>query len=243
MVGQAQMESLAYANNRTYFHPVTLAIWIAVSSMFAQYMHWWPNSEYGYLSWLQMLPAFFAPAVPIMFFVDWKNRPFVEETAEKVLRGIDLLNIQEHYARSPASGFWLLELGDKIIGMIAVDASLDATNDEPVTQQSKDRLRASINKTGTSRVATIRHFFAEEAYRRVNIEDDLVKFAVESTFNANQTVKSIRMLASPLRPAILNSLRGNKFAKGDWVGTIGIMGWEVCWYTLERSQWEAGKEK
>jgi hypothetical protein len=233
--------------------------------MFAQYMHWWPNSEYGYLSWLQMLPAFFAPAVPIMFFVDWyyflnlsfcltpiplnasvfvrKNRPFVEETAEKVLRGIDLLNIQEHYARSPASGFWLLELGDKIIGMIAVDASLDATNDEPVTQQSKDRLRASINKTGTSRVATIRHFFAEEAYRRVNIEDDLVKFAVESTFNANQTVKSIRMLASPLRPAILNSLRGNKFAKGDWVGTIGIMGWEVCWYTLERSQWEAGKEK
>jgi hypothetical protein len=94
MVGQAQMESLAYANNRSkalfiheccvihsdadpptylpaYFHPVTLAIWIAVSSIFAQYMGWWPNSELGILSWLQMLPAFFAPAAPIMFFVDW----------------------------------------------------------------------------------------------------------------------------------------------------------------------------
>jgi hypothetical protein len=23
------------------------------------------------LGWLQLLPAFFAPAVPIMFFVDW----------------------------------------------------------------------------------------------------------------------------------------------------------------------------
>lgn len=98
MVGQAQMESLAYANNRSkpknsffhycslsfvlthdfnsllvpaYFHPLTLAIWIAISSVFAQYMNWWPNAEYGILSWLQVLPAFFAPAVPIMFYVDW----------------------------------------------------------------------------------------------------------------------------------------------------------------------------
>jgi hypothetical protein len=50
---------------------VTLAIWIALSSMFAQYMGWWPNAYYGVLSWLRMLPAFFAPAVPIMFFIDW----------------------------------------------------------------------------------------------------------------------------------------------------------------------------
>jgi hypothetical protein len=99
MIGQAQMEALAYANNRStflffsisflyffrapsradeppppvpaYLHPVTLAIWIAVSAMFAQYMRWWPNAEYGFLSWLRMLPAFFAPAVPIMFFIDW----------------------------------------------------------------------------------------------------------------------------------------------------------------------------
>lgn len=54
-----------------YFHPLTLAVWICVSSMFAQYMNWWPNPTYGILGWLQLLPAFFAPAVPIMFFVDW----------------------------------------------------------------------------------------------------------------------------------------------------------------------------
>jgi hypothetical protein len=243
MIGQAQMESLAYANNRTYFHPVTLAIWIAVSSMFAQYMDWWPNNTYGMLSWLQVLPAFFAPAVPIMFYVDWKNRPFVEDTAEKVLRRIDLLNIQTHYARSPASGFWLLELGSRIIGLIAVDASLDATNDEPVTQQANEQLKKSIKKTGTSRVANIRHFFAEEAFRNVNIEDDLLQFALESTFNGDRAVKSIRMLASPLRPGILNSLRRNKFAKGDRVEAGGIQSWEIYWYTLERSQWEAGQEK
>jgi hypothetical protein len=172
-----------------------------------------------------------------------KNRPFVEDTAEKVLRRIDLLNIQTHYARSPASGFWLLELGDRIIGLIAVDASVDAANDEPVTQQAKEQLKASIKKTGTSRVATIRHFFAEEAYRHVEVEDDLLQFAVESAFNGDRAVESIRMLASPLRPAILNSLRRNKFARGDRVEIGGIQNWEVYWYTLARSQWEAGGEK
>jgi len=172
-----------------------------------------------------------------------KNRPFIEDAAEKILRRIDLLNIQAYYARSPASGLWILELGDKIIGLIAVDASLDAKNDEQVTQQASEQLRTSIRKTGTSRVATIRHFFAEEAYRRVNVEDDLLEFAVESTFNGDRAVKSIRMLAPPLRPAILDSLRRNKFAKGDLEGTGGIQSWELYWYTLERSQWEAGKKK
>lgn len=153
------------------------------------------------------------------------------------------MDIEAHYARSPASGFWVLELGNKIIGLIAVDASLDAANDEPVTQQSKERLKVSIKQKGTSRVATIRHFFAEEAYRSVHIEEDLLQFAVESTFEADKAVKSIRMAASPLRPVIMNILRQYKFVKGDRVGTIGILGWEVCWYTLERSRWEAEKEK
>jgi len=242
MVGQAHMESLAYANNRAYFHPVTLAIWIGLSSMFAHYMNWWPNSEYGIMSWLQILPAFFAPAVPVMFWIDWKNRPYVEDVAEKVLRRIDLLNIQSYYARSPASGFWLLEYGDKLIGLIAVDASPDAAYDEPFTGQKPEVLKARLDKKGTSRVATIRHFFAEEAFRRVNIEDDLLQFAVESTFK-DRSVNAIRMLASPLRPGIVSSLRRNKFSKGDRVETIGIFGWEVNWYTLERSQWKgAAKE-
>lgn len=112
-----------------------------------------------------------------------------------------------------------------------------------MTQQSKERLKVSIKQKGTSRVATIRHFFAEEAYRSVHIEEDLLQFAVESAFEADKAVKSIRMAASPLRPVIMNILRQYKFVKGDRVGTIGILGWEVCWYTLERSRWEAEKEK
>jgi hypothetical protein len=168
-----------------------------------------------------------------------KNRPSIEDTAEKVLRRIDLLDIKTHYARSAASGFWILEHADKLIGLIAIDASLDAANDEVATKETGERLKTRLGKRGTSRVATIRHFFAEEVYRNVNIEDDMVRFAVKSTFDADKTVNSIRMLGMPLRPAIIDSLRRNKFSRGDRVGVIGIQGWEVCWYTLERAKWEA----
>ncbi len=67
----------------------------------------------------------------------------------------------------------------------------------------------------------------------MNVEDDLLQFAVESTFNGDRAVKSIRILASPLRPGILNSLRRNKFAKGDRVETGGIQSWDIYWYNLE----------
>jgi hypothetical protein len=166
----------------------------------------------------------------------------VEDPAEKVLRRIDLLNIQSYYARSPASGFWLLEYRGKLIGLIAIDASRDATYDEPFTGQKPEVLKARLDKKGTSRVATIRHFFAEEAYKSVKIEDDLLQFAAESTFK-DPTVNAIRMLASPLRPGILSSLQRNKFSKGDRVEKIGILGWEVNWYTLERSRWKKETER
>jgi hypothetical protein len=149
-----------------------------------------------------------------------------------------MVDIRAYYARSPASGLWILEFGDKIIGFIAVDASLDAANDENIVKESqKESLRGALERKGTSRVATIRHFFAEEAYRRVKIEDDLLQFAIESTFKGDKTVNSIRVLASPLRPAILDSLERNKFSRGDRVETVGILAWEICWYTLKRTEW------
>jgi hypothetical protein len=150
-----------------------------------------------------------------------------------------MVDIQAYYARSPASGLWILQFGERIIGLIAVDASLDAANDENILKESqKESLRGALDRKGTSRVATIRHFFVEEAYRRVKIEDDLLQFAIESAFKADKTVSSIRSLASPLRPAILDSLRRNKFSKGDQVQSVGILGWDVSWYTLKRTQWK-----
>ena len=124
---------------------------------------------------------------------------------EKILQCVDLLDIQAYYARSTALGLWIPRLGDKIIGFITINASLDVKNDEQVTQQRSKQLRTSIRQTGTLHIMTIRHFLAEEAYRCVNIEGDLLEFAVESMFKGDWAVKSICMLASPLRPAIPDS--------------------------------------
>lgn len=243
MVGQAQMEPLAFANNRAYFHPVTLAIWIAVSSIFAQFMKWWPDPSNGFWGYIFVLPAFFTPAVPIMFFIDWINRPDVEETAEKVLRRPDLYDISAYYSRSPASGFWILEYSDRIIGLIAVDASLDATSDEPVAQPvSEQQIKKLLHGKGTAPVAVIRHFFIEEAYRPADVEEDLLRYAVGAAFEAKQEVSEVRALGSPLRPSVEKSLCASGFARKKRVRTTGILRWDTNWYTLERKQWQAQEE-
>jgi len=88
MVGKANLQSLAVANNKStwsfvcqrpalkkmslaYIHPITLALWFALSSAFMQAMSWWPTGEHGLLGYLRPFPAFAAVAVPLMFFVDW----------------------------------------------------------------------------------------------------------------------------------------------------------------------------
>ncbi|KAI0067681.1 hypothetical protein BV25DRAFT_1846818 [Artomyces pyxidatus] len=244
MVGQAQMENLAYANNRAYFHPLTLAIWIAVSSVFAQILGSWPDPSHGFLGYLQVLPAFFTPMVPIMFFIDWKNRPTIEERAERVLREVDLLDMGAYYARSPASGFYILEYGDKIIGLIALDASKDSTNEIPVTGKLSDAQREQLlHGKGTSAVATIRHFFAEEAFRRTGIEEDLLEYAVRKAFEVGKEIKTIRAVASPLRPTVRDALRKAGFVEGDNIIKVGVMKEPLSWWMLQKSRWEASLVK
>ncbi|KAI0318979.1 hypothetical protein OF83DRAFT_1241312 [Amylostereum chailletii] len=242
IVGQAQMEHLAFANNRAYFHPFTLAAWIAISSVFCQYLGWWPDPSHGILGYISFLPAFFAPAVPIMFLIDWKNRPDVEARAEAVLRRVDMIDLAAYYVRSPASGLWLLEYGSKIIALLALDASTDATNDAPLDKNTppsaQERTRLTHGK-GSSPVATIRHFFAEEVYRGSGIEDDMLAFAVRTAFEQDPTVQSVRAVATPLVSTVRSSLIKMRFEAGEQDGKVGPFGWEYRWYTLERAVWES----
>ncbi|KAI0043207.1 hypothetical protein FA95DRAFT_1631671 [Auriscalpium vulgare] len=242
MIGLAHMEYLAHANNRAYFHPVTLFVWIAVSCGFAHYLNAWPDPSHGFWGYLQILPAFFAPAVPIMFFIDWKNRPAIEALAESTLRRIDLLDIVPYYARSPASGLWIFEYSGKPIGLLALDASTDALNDTPYTTKlSPAQQKQVLHGTGSSAVATIRHIFGEEAYRGAAIEDDMVQFAVRSAFEAAREVQTIRVLASPLRPWVLEALKKNGFVEGEIVQKIGVYRQPLSWWTLGRSKYEETK--
>ncbi|KZV71315.1 hypothetical protein PENSPDRAFT_606122 [Peniophora sp. CONT] len=241
MVGQAQMEHLAFANNRATIHPVTLAVWIAASAAFAQLMGWWPHgAETVWIDYLRAVPAFFACAVPIMFGFDWLHRPSVESRAERTLRNVDMVDIPAYYDRSPASGFFILQYGEKIIGLVAVDASIDAITNKAIVKDSKftaDESKQLLHGKGTSEVATIRHFFAEEAYHSTGIEGDLLRHAVGCAFK-EKAVQTVRISVSPFKRTLLQELIKLGFASGESDGKLGRFGWQWKWYTLSRSRWE-----
>lgn len=111
---------------------------------------------------LTLLPALIVSACPSSSTTDSHaylsplnfSHPFLQQFLA-IIVVIHLFNIQTHYACSPTSGFWLLELGKRIIRLIAVDS----TNNELIMQQSKEQLKVNIKKTGMLHIATIQHFF------------------------------------------------------------------------------------
>ncbi|KAJ7706122.1 hypothetical protein B0H17DRAFT_1035808 [Mycena rosella] len=182
MVAKASMESLAAANRRAYYHPIILSIWVGISCAFIEYMQWWPNPQLSPLTYLSPLPAFASVFVPIMFLIDWLNRPYFEKLTQDVLRAPDMRDIQEYYSRSPASGFWIIDYDNRFVGLIAIDASIEDTS-------------SNNRKATTSETATIRHFYVQEPYPAAGIQDDLLSHAI------------IKAPDSPLVPYARKSLK------------------------------------
>jgi hypothetical protein len=219
-----------------------------------QIMHWWPNpNAHGYLGYLSPLPAFACMAVPMMVLIDWwvyamdmlqeiflipvitrLNRPYFEKSTQDALRQPDIRDLKAYYARSPSSGFWILEYGVRFIGIIAVDASLDPTPDDanPKTKKTSLPVRKS------SPTATIRHFFVEEEYRTSDIQTDLLSYAVHHAFKSDDTVRQIKASDSPLAPYARETLRSTGFQLEAHVDKVGIFRWKLGIRILERAEWE-----
>ncbi|KDQ63702.1 hypothetical protein JAAARDRAFT_53888 [Jaapia argillacea MUCL 33604] len=248
-IGKARMDMLAVANRSAYVHWMTLSLWVVASSVFIQYMHWWPEPElYGWYAYLRPIPAFASMAVPFMFGIDWFNRPHFEKLVQDALSGPDIANVLDYYARSPASGFWILEYGDKFVGLIGVDVSKDSTSDisllDPVSGGKggkKKDIKVFMSK-GTSEVATIRHFVIDELYRPALIQDDLLVHAIKQTFG-DKNVKTIRAFDSPLEEYVSDCLRDHGFKVTKEVRTVGVFKWKLTESVLRRSDWEKGVEK
>ncbi|KAF8912711.1 hypothetical protein CPB84DRAFT_1759318 [Gymnopilus junonius] len=224
MIGKANMQALAIANNRVYTNPLTVAIWLALSSIMIQLLGWWPREQHGWLEYLKPLPALASCAVPIMFLVDWINRPHFEDLTQEVIRHSDVLNIQTYYSKPPASGFWLLEYGNDFVGLIAVDAS------QPTERRPKGENRPP-------KTALIRHFYVEEAYRGAYIQDDLLTHAINHAFNADPKLERIEALESPLITYVRKSLRSAGFEPGSTTRQVGILRWNMGTRYLEREKW------
>ncbi|KAF9015198.1 hypothetical protein BDQ17DRAFT_1385982 [Cyathus striatus] len=222
VIGKANLETLAVANNKVYTNPLTISAWLLLTSVLIQYMQWWPSAQTGVFGYLKPLPAFAAMAVPILALVDWINRPYFEQHVQTVLRQPDIQNIAKYYSPS-ASGFWILEYGDKFVGLIALDSSSKDANDKSASN---------------TRSAVIRHFYVDEAFRHIRIQEDLLLHAVKHGFNSDSEIKSIRAPASSLAKYALDALCKFGFVFESDDANVGLFNWKLSTYVLDKKNWE-----
>ena len=164
------------------------------------------------------------------------NRPFFEEATQELLKRPDMRDIQVHYSRSPASGFWVLEFGNKFIGIIAIDAS-------PESSHTSRRGKNYEGKGITSPVPILRHLYVDEPYRAIGMQKDLIDHAVRHTFTSSTVVQSIEAADSPLIQYIRLGLREAGFELRKNTKTVGLLGWKLGGRMLERATWEKSTKK
>ncbi|KAL5535533.1 hypothetical protein ACEPAF_3627 [Sanghuangporus sanghuang] len=219
-VAKAAMEPLAAANRKVCMHPMVLSAWVALSCIFIQLLNWWPDPHFGSWGYLRPLPGFAVMSLPIMFYIDWRQRPEFEKQSIETLKRPDIANITEYYSRSPSSGFWIYDFGNQFVGLIAVDASTDSLSDDTVSssqEAARETARSitsgkdKIHKPNTSPTAVIRHFYVAELYRTAVAQNDLITFAVKRIFESSSVVERIRMTPSPLMDYIEHSLKSAGF--------------------------------
>ncbi|KAF9229336.1 hypothetical protein BS17DRAFT_792287 [Gyrodon lividus] len=247
-LGKAVMEGLAIANRRAAFHLLTLSIWVGLSCIMTQLLGWWPRPEHGWIGWLSPLPAFGCWGVPILFAIDWINRPYFEELTSDVLHRPDVADIQKYYTRSPSSGLFILEYGSKFIGLIAIDASTDSRSGQSFVKKNRDgKFLADKSKDfyskGTSSTATIRHFYVEEPFRKSEVQNDLLEFAARHVFTMAQDVKGLETSATSLLDYVYKSLSELGFTVQKHVGKIGVYGWRLDIMSLEKARWNKDESK
>ena len=130
-----------------------------------------------------------------------------------------------------------------------MDASLDSQSDETIVQKGRDsaetrqrqRQRQKYDK-GTAQVATIRHLYVYESYRKADAQRDLIQYAVNHTFNADSTVQSIRASPSPYSKYIGQALRAEGFRMITHGERIGLLGWISVTYEITRESWKSARD-
>lgn len=160
----------------------------------------------------------------------------------------DFANLQKYYARSPSSGLFILEYDNNFIGLVAIDASKDSQSEQVFVKKTEHgHILADQTKnfysSGTSSVATIRHFYVEERFRKSNVQQDMLAFAARHAFTMAQDIKVLNASGTPLLGYKYNSLRELGFSVGKQIGKLGILGWKVDEMSLERARWERDQSK
>lgn len=175
------------------------------------------------------------------------QRPEFEKDVVEVLKRPDIVNIEEYYNRYPSSGLWILEYGDKFVGLVAVDASPESLSNNTVLRKEPEKskkttVKAKHQEERTSATATIRHLYVSYPYRSAGAQDDLISFAVDHCFGSSEIVQNIRATPSPLSTYIGRALAQANFnviLRGD---KVGLFKWPSLVYELTRETWKAKQQ-
>ncbi|KAF7306973.1 hypothetical protein MIND_00490100 [Mycena indigotica] len=207
MVAKERLASLAAANKRTYINPLFLAVWFGLSYLFVDYLQWWPDFRYGAIALLRPVPAFASIFMPLIYIVDWLNRPSFEQLGREAVHAPDVQDFAAYYARNPASGFWILKMDDSFVGLIAIDAA-DAK---------------------ATKIARIRHFFVQDPYPSSGVHKDLLKHALNHCFAASQ-VEQIEATDISLASYASKALKDAGFVQQKELKTVGLLRWKITSY-------------
>jgi len=240
-VGKSCMEPLAIANRRFTTNRTTIAIWLAIASAMVSLLNWWPNPEFGWMGYARPLPAYAVTFLPIIFAVDWFQRPYFDEESIAVLKRPDIVNKETYYSRSPASGIWILEFGSTFVGMAAVDASKDSLSNETIMEKDDAETKKKHASKGTASTATIRHFYVVEQFRCIAIQDDLLSFVLKRAFESSPNVQAVRITPSPLYSYLEKMLKQAGFDVVERGKAVGLGRWPSLTHELSREKWRSKK--
>ena len=124
------------------------------------------------------------------------------------------------YAKAPSSGIWILEYGERFVGIIALDGQAGALDER------------------TKRIGLIRHFHVEEAYWPSNIQADLLEYALRHGFQKGG-LDVIETIDSPLLPYKRTSLTQAGFELVKYTATVGVLRWKLALWRIDKETWSA----
>ncbi|THH11101.1 hypothetical protein EW145_g877 [Phellinidium pouzarii] len=182
-------------------------------------------------------------SLPLVFFIDWRQRPAFDEQTVETLKRPDIVDIENYYTRSPSSGLWIFEFERKFVGLIAVDASADSLSTQTFSAPAEENIRKpkGKEKKGNKNVAstaTIRHFYIAESYRQASAQNDLLTFALKHAFEGSSTVEKIKATPSPFATYLGHALKDAGFVVVDRGPKVGFVASRyTLTYELTREKW------
>jgi hypothetical protein len=128
-----------------------------------------------------------------------------------------------YYTRSGTAGrgLWLLDFGDKFIGLVALD------------RESSDG-EGNSGKGGDT--ATVRHLYVEEAYRSTEVQDDLLRHALGVAFGVPD-VQRVVLRSDGVQRYVDECAKRCALRAVDRGDAFGLRGWRPLTWEISREQW------